>query len=60
MSDEAIPRRNCVDRMTEAELAIYHAQQAVEEAGASPMLTEAVELLERARNLVADHVDAAA
>jgi hypothetical protein len=45
--------------MTSAELAITAAMLAVEEAGCSEHLTEAVVLLGRARDKVADHVDGA-
>ncbi len=51
------PRRNCVDRLTTAESAILYAQRAVEDAGANQLLTNAVQLLEQARNLVADYVE---
>lgn len=54
MSDE-FPRRMCLDRMTMAEIAIYDAQLAVFQSGASPRLTEAAALLKRARMLVAEH-----
>lgn len=57
MSNE-IPRRCRLDLMTPAELAITAAMGAVEEAGASPALTDAVILLGKARDRVADHVDA--
>jgi hypothetical protein len=53
-----LPRRCYRDLMTPAELAITAAMQAVEEAGASVDLTEAVILLGKARDKVADHVDA--
>jgi hypothetical protein len=43
---------------TEAELAISKAMEAVEEAGGSPALTDAVTLLAKARDRVADHVEA--
>lgn len=55
MSD--FPRRNRIDRMTEAELAIRNAVDAVERAGADPRLTKAVTLLYEAREMVADFVD---
>lgn len=51
------PRRQCLYLMTPAELAIYNAVQAVEEVGADPLLTDAVVLLQRARDKVADYVD---
>ena len=50
-------RRIHVDRMTPAELAIRAAMRAVEEAGAHPHLTAAIELLAHARDEVADFVD---
>lgn len=53
-----IPRRCYSDRLTPAEKAIRAAMQAVEEAGAHPLLTGAVMLLEEAFHKVADHTDA--
>lgn len=55
MSD--IPRRNRIDQMTPAELAIRDAMSAVEAAGADVRLTDAVVLLGQAQNKVADFVD---
>jgi hypothetical protein len=52
-----IPRRNCLDLNTPAELAIRHAVGVVEEAGCHPLLTEAVVLLGQARDKVSDFVD---
>ncbi len=52
-----IPRRNRLDQMTPAELAIYNAMQEVEKAGADVRLTEAVILLGKAKDKVADFVD---
>lgn len=43
--------------MTPAELAITDAMHAVEHAGASEALTDAVTLLSKARDRVADHVE---
>lgn len=63
MSDNVenqIPRRNRVDLMTPAELAIRAAIEEVEKAGADQLLTEAVILLGRAQGRVADFVDQAA
>jgi hypothetical protein len=57
MSDTTIPRRCRIDLMTSAELAIVEAVHAVEEAGADIRLTEAVNLLQAAREKVADFVD---
>lgn len=42
---------------TEAEIAIDKAMEAVERAGGSPALTDAVTLLAKARDRVADHVE---
>lgn len=50
-------RRNRIDQWTPAETAIYNATQAVEQAGAHPLLTDAVVLLGQAREKVADFVD---
>ncbi len=55
--DDAPPRRNRVDKMTPAELAITKAMESVEEAGCDTRLTEAVILLGEARDKVADFVD---
>lgn len=54
---DEIPRRNRIDLMTPAELAITNAMEAVEEAGCDTRLTEAVILLGEAREKVADFVD---
>jgi hypothetical protein len=56
---DPFPRRNRIDLMTPVEIDIFVAQRSVEQAGASEALTEAGMLLERARGLVADHVEAA-
>lgn len=53
-----IPRRICIDRLAPAELAIYDAVRAVEEAGADILLTETVTILTQAREKLADYVDA--
>jgi hypothetical protein len=57
MERDEIPRRICIDRLTPAETAIRAAVDAVERAGAHPLLTDAVVLLGRARDRVADFVD---
>lgn len=57
ISVEDVPRRHRLDRLTEAELSIFEATQRVEELPADERLTEAVILLGRARELVADYVD---
>lgn len=55
--NETIPRRIRMDNWTPAETAIYQAMQKVEEAGADVRLTDAVILLQQAREMVADYVD---
>ena len=57
MSENKIPRRIRVDLFTPAEKAIHDACYVVEEAGAHPLLTDAVVLLMQAREKVADYVD---
>ncbi len=52
-----VPRRCRVDLLTPAELAIRKAQLAVEEVGADVLLTEAGNLLQQARDKVADYVE---
>lgn len=52
-----IPRRSYVERLTPAELAIRDAISAVENAGCDPLLTEAVILLQNAKDKVSDFVD---
>lgn len=56
-TEYVIPRRNRIDRFSRAERAIWDAAQAVEAMPADPRLTEAGELLSKARGLVADFVD---
>ena len=57
MSMTEIPRRIRMDLMTPAELAIMKAIDAVEVAGCDTRLTDAVILLGKARDRVADFVD---
>lgn len=52
-----VARRNRADLFTPAERAIYDAVHIVEDAGAHPRLTDAVILLGKAREAVADFVD---
>jgi hypothetical protein len=52
-----IPRRNCLDRLTPAELAIRAAIDAVEMAGADVLLTQTVVLLGQAADKLADYID---
>lgn len=54
---DGVPRRNRVDHYSEAELAIRSAVDVVERTGAHPWLTEAVILLGKAQDRVADFVD---
>lgn len=53
-----VPRRNNVAFHTAAEATIRSAMLEVERAGASDLLTQAITLLEQAKNKVADHVEA--
>lgn len=55
---DGIPTRADMTYWSDAERAIWNAMQAVEAAGASPMLTQAIILLGQARDCVADHVEA--
>ena len=54
---DGIPRRARMDLYTPAEKAIREALNTVEEAGAHPLLTEAVILLGEAQDKVADFVE---
>lgn len=58
-AENGFPRRNCLYLNTPAELAIRAAVDAVEVAGAHPLLTDAVNLLQAAREKVADYVELA-
>lgn len=57
LRDDGIPTRCDRDLMSYAEIAISDAMAAVEDAGASVALTDAVVLLSKARDRVADHVE---
>ena len=57
MTTDDLPRRCFLDKLTPAELSIHNAIQAVEAAGANPLLTDAVMLLVEAKDKVADYVD---
>lgn len=52
-----IPRRARIDKFAPAEKAIYDAVQAIEAMPADQRLTDAVLLLQKARDWVADFVD---
>jgi hypothetical protein len=54
---DGFPTRNDVQWFTTAETAIMKAMEAVESAGGSVALTDAVTLLSRAQDRVADHVE---
>jgi hypothetical protein len=54
---DQFPRRNRMDLWTPAEKAIQEAVNEVEKAGADVRLTDAVILLQQAKNKVADFVD---
>lgn len=56
-SEEILNRRVRLDLITPAELSIYNAIQSVEQVGVHEYLTEAVILLNRAQNCVADYVE---
>lgn len=55
--EDGVPRRLRMDRLTPAERSIRAAVHSVECVGAHPLLTEAVVLLQQAREKVADYVD---
>jgi hypothetical protein len=54
---DGIPRRIRIDLMQPSELAILNAVNEVEKIGADVRLTKAVNLLHKARELIADFVD---
>lgn len=54
---DGFPRRNDLTLQTPAETAIRNAVLIVEAAGAHPLLTDAVLLLQQAREKVADFVE---
>ena len=54
---DGVPRRIRVDLLSPAENAIRDAMAEVEKAGAHPRLTDAVILLQQARDAVADFMD---
>lgn len=55
--DKDFPRRNNRDLCTPAELAIFNAMDEVEKAGADTRLTDAIILLQQAKEKVADYED---
>jgi hypothetical protein len=57
MKNDDFPRRNKLWLMTQAEVMIYLAMGEVEKMGADVKLTEAVTLLAKAKDAVADFVD---
>lgn len=54
---DGIPTRNDLNWHTEAEMQITRAMLAVESSGGSRSLTEAINMLSKARDCVADHVE---
>lgn len=57
MKESDIPRRAYLNKLTPAEIAIWNAIQAVEELPADVRLTDAVNLLIKAKDKVGDYVD---
>lgn len=57
MPDNKFPRRACIYLLTPAEKAVYDAAQAVEKVGADVRLTDAVILLQKVREKLADYFD---
>lgn len=57
MTNDSFPRRSCIDRMSNAELACREALMAVEALGAHPVLTQAVNYISAAQTLCADYID---
>lgn len=51
------PRRNQLDKCTPAELAIFNAMQEVEKVGVGIKLTQAIQKLSEAKDLVSDFID---
>jgi len=54
---EAMPRRNQLDKLTDAEIAIQKAINEVEMLGCDTRLTDAVIKLQEVKNIVADFID---
>jgi hypothetical protein len=54
---DGTPRRYHLDLLTPAEIALWRAIRMTEESGAHPLLTEAVTLLQQAREKLADYVE---
>jgi hypothetical protein len=57
MGTHELPRRIRLDLMKPSEKAIYEAMQEVEKVGAHTLLTEAVILLQKAKDKVSDYFD---
>ena len=58
LREDGVPSRADMQLMSFAELSILKAMKAVEWAGGSPALTDAINLLCKAKDRVADHVEA--
>lgn len=54
---DGTPRRCRLDLLTPAEIALWQAASMIEDSGAHPLLTEAIMLLQQARERVADYVE---
>lgn len=52
------PRRNDLQRLKPAELAIYNVMQMIEEMPADPRLTDVQIKLDEVKNLLADYIEA--
>lgn len=57
MSETNVPRRIQLNLLTPAETAIHVAMIEVEKVGADPRLTDAIVLLQQAREKVGDYLD---
>jgi hypothetical protein len=54
---DGTPRRCRLNLLTPPEIALWQAIRMIEESGSHPLLTEAVTLLQQAREKVADYVE---
>lgn len=57
IKEDTTNRRNRIDLMKPAELAIFNAMQEIEKIGADPKLTDAQMFLTKAKDLVSDFID---
>lgn len=56
-TNNQVPRRNIISEQHPAELAIGIAMDKIENAGADPLLTDAIFLLQQAKDKVSDFID---